>query len=154
MAATETVRLPARRDTVAAKILRAVGKLPLQIFLAVVALLWLVPTIGLFITSILPASDVTISGWWKIFAHPSLATFSNYDSLFHNYDQEPLATRKRRLQVIRKTLRDMHPGLCALFDQAWNSSDLAECPEFAKWRECLCQVQPQAKTQVQVQKKS
>ena len=84
MAATETVRLPAHRDTVAAKILRAVGKLPLQIFLAVVALLWLVPTIGLLITSILPASEIASAGWWKIFAHPSLATFSNYNALFHN----------------------------------------------------------------------
>jgi len=86
MAATETVRLPAaaRRDPVAAKILRAVGKLPLQIFLAVIALLWLVPTVGLFITSILPASEITTAGWWKIFAHPSLATFSNYSALFHN----------------------------------------------------------------------
>jgi alpha-glucoside transport system permease protein len=83
-AAPETVRLPAPRDTVAAKILRAVGKLPLQIFLAVVALLWLVPTIGLFITSILPASEIATAGWWKIFAHPSLATFSNYNALFHN----------------------------------------------------------------------
>jgi alpha-glucoside transport system permease protein len=83
-AAPETVRLPARQDTAAAKILRAVGKLPLQIFLAVVALLWLVPTIGLFITSILPASEISTSGWWKVFAHPSLATFSNYNALFHN----------------------------------------------------------------------
>jgi len=81
---TETVRLPAPHDTVAAKILRAVGKLPLQIFLAVVALLWLVPTIGLFITSILPASEIATAGWWKVFAHPSLATFSNYNDLFHN----------------------------------------------------------------------
>jgi alpha-glucoside transport system permease protein len=83
-AAPEAVRLPARQDTVSAKILRAVGKLPLQIFLAVVALLWLVPTIGLFITSILPASETATSGWWKVFAHPSLATFSNYSALFHN----------------------------------------------------------------------
>jgi alpha-glucoside transport system permease protein len=83
-AATEAVRLPAPRDTVAAKILRAVAKLPLQIFLAVVGLLWLVPTIGLFITSILPQSEVATAGWWKIFAHPSLATFSNYSALFHN----------------------------------------------------------------------
>jgi alpha-glucoside transport system permease protein len=83
-AAPEAVRLPAHRDTVAAKILRAVGKLPLQIFLAVIALLWLVPTVGLFITSILPASEIATAGWWKIFAHPSLATFSNYNALFHN----------------------------------------------------------------------
>jgi alpha-glucoside transport system permease protein len=86
MAAAETVHLPtpARRDPVSAKILRAVGKLPLQIFLAVIALLWLVPTVGLLITSILPASEITTAGWWKIFAHPSLATFSNYSALFHN----------------------------------------------------------------------
>jgi alpha-glucoside transport system permease protein len=84
MAATETVHLPARRDAVSARILRAVGKLPLQIFLAVVALLWLVPTVGLFITSILPASEIATEGWWKIFSQPSLATFSNYSALFHN----------------------------------------------------------------------
>ena len=83
-AAPEAIRLPAQRDTVAAKILRAAAKTPLQIFLVVMGLLWLVPTIGLFITSILPASEVTSAGWWKIFAHPSLATFSNYNSLFHN----------------------------------------------------------------------
>ena len=34
--ATETVRLPARRDPASAKILRAVGRLPLQIFLAAI----------------------------------------------------------------------------------------------------------------------
>src|SRR6185437_14434356 len=82
--APEAIRLPAQRDTVAAKILRAAAKTPLQIFLVVMGLLWLVPTIGLFITSILPASEVTSAGWWKIFAHPSLTTFSNYNSLFHN----------------------------------------------------------------------
>ncbi len=84
MAATETVRLPARRDPVSAKIVRSVGKLPLQIFLAVVALLWLVPTIGLFITSIQPSSEIATSGWWKLFSHPSQATFSHYSDLFHN----------------------------------------------------------------------
>jgi len=84
MAATEAARLPARRDPVSAKILRAVGKLPLQIFLAVIALLWLVPTIGLFITSIQPASEIATSGWWKLLSHPSQATFSHYSDLFHN----------------------------------------------------------------------
>ncbi|HJQ50430.1 MAG TPA: carbohydrate ABC transporter permease [Gaiellaceae bacterium] len=83
-AAPEAIRLPAQRDTVAAKILRAAANTPLQIFLVVMGLLWLVPTIGLFITSILPASEVTTAGWWRIFSHPSLATFSNYSDLFHN----------------------------------------------------------------------
>jgi alpha-glucoside transport system permease protein len=83
-AAPETVRLPARRDPASAKIVRSVGKLPLQIFLAAVALLWLVPTIGLFITSIQPSSEIATSGWWKLFSHPSQATFSHYSDLFHN----------------------------------------------------------------------
>jgi alpha-glucoside transport system permease protein len=83
-AAAETARLPAPHERSSAKIVRALAKTPLQILLAVIGLLWLVPTIGLFITSILPKSEVTTTGWWKIFAHPSLATFANYNSLFHN----------------------------------------------------------------------
>ena len=83
-AAAESVRLPAPHETTAARIVRAAAKTPLQILLLAIGLLWLVPTVGLFITSILPQSAVTAEGWWKIFAHPSLATFSNYNSLFHN----------------------------------------------------------------------
>jgi alpha-glucoside transport system permease protein len=49
-----------------------------------VGLLWLVPTVGLFITSILPASVAEQSGWWKIFSKPSIATWSNYDALLHD----------------------------------------------------------------------
>jgi len=82
-AAAETVRIPAPRDTTAARIVRALAKTPLQLLLAGIGLLWLVPTIGLFVTSILPASFISTSGWWKLFAHPSLATFSNYSALFH-----------------------------------------------------------------------
>jgi alpha-glucoside transport system permease protein len=83
-AAAETVRLPGQRDSLAAKIGRVAARGPLHILLAVVGVLWLVPTIGLFITSILPLSALGSSGWWQIFTHPSVATWSNYDALFHN----------------------------------------------------------------------
>jgi alpha-glucoside transport system permease protein len=82
-AAAESVRVPSPRESTAAKIGRALAKTPLQILLIVIGLLWLVPTVGLFVTSILPATELTNAGWWKIFAHPSLATFANYSSLFH-----------------------------------------------------------------------
>ncbi|HZT94489.1 MAG TPA: carbohydrate ABC transporter permease [Gaiellaceae bacterium] len=82
-AVPETIRLPAPRDTTAAKIVRALATTPLQILLAGIGLLWLVPTIGLFITSLLPNSVTSATGWWKIFAHPSTATFANYSNLFH-----------------------------------------------------------------------
>ena len=83
-AAAPAVEIPAPRDAIAAKVLRAVARGPLHIILFVLGGLWLVPTVGLFITSILPLSDLATSGWWQIFSHPSHATFANYDALFHN----------------------------------------------------------------------
>jgi len=83
-AAAPAIELPSPRDTVAAKLLRALAKTPVNIALAVIGVLWLVPTIGLFLTSILPASDLASKGWWQIFTKPSVATWSNYDALFHN----------------------------------------------------------------------
>lgn len=84
VAHAEAVSVPRPHESVAARILRVLGKAPLQIILAGLALLWLVPTIGLFVTSILPQSALASKGWWQIFSKPSLATFSNYSSLLHN----------------------------------------------------------------------
>jgi alpha-glucoside transport system permease protein len=73
------------RDPVSAKILRIVLRGPVNIVLAVLGILWLVPTLGLFLTSILPAQAFTLKGWWQIFSKPSLATWSNYSSVIHNH---------------------------------------------------------------------
>ena len=43
------------------------------------------PTLGLFLTSILPADAFTVKGWWQIFSKPSLATWSNYSQVLHNH---------------------------------------------------------------------
>ena len=83
--ATPALELPVPRERTAAKILRQVAKAPVRIVLVVLGLLWLVPTFGLFITSILPQSTLASKGWWQIFSKPSLATWSNYDALFHNH---------------------------------------------------------------------
>ena len=76
------VRRP--HESVPARIGRMAAKGPLNIVLAVLGALWLVPTIGLFLTSILPLSDLASQGWWQIFTHPSRATWSNYNALFHD----------------------------------------------------------------------
>ncbi|HLX19770.1 MAG TPA: carbohydrate ABC transporter permease [Gaiellaceae bacterium] len=83
-AAAPAIEIPAPQDRLSAKILRFIARAPVNIVLIVLGLAWLVPTIGLFITSILPASADASSGWWQIFSHPSLATWSNYHALFHN----------------------------------------------------------------------
>jgi len=73
------------RDTFAAKVLRFLMRTPVNLFLALLGVLWLVPTLGLFLTSILPAQAFTVKGWWQIFAHPSLATWDNYSRVLHNH---------------------------------------------------------------------
>jgi alpha-glucoside transport system permease protein len=119
MAATaESVPLPPRRESTAARIGRAVAKAPLQILLIVIGLLWLVPTIGLFVTSILPASELTNAGWWKIFAHPSLATFSNYSSLFHQAGLTA-ALRTTAYIAVGNTLLVVVVGSLAGYAFAW-----------------------------------
>jgi len=84
MAAATAIELPAQRETVAAKILRGLARAPVHLVLVVLGALWLVPTFGLLITSLLPAGVLASKGWWTIFSHPSLATWSNYSALFHN----------------------------------------------------------------------
>jgi len=69
---------------IAARIGRVVTRGPLNILLAFVAMLWLVPTVGLLLTSLLPSSDIAGKGWWNVVSHPSLATFDNYRELFKN----------------------------------------------------------------------
>ena len=73
-------------ERTAAKISRAVAKTPLHIFLAFVALLWLMPTLGLFFTSLLSPTDYISNGWWKIFSKPSLATWANYSNVWNTTD--------------------------------------------------------------------
>jgi alpha-glucoside transport system permease protein len=76
--------LPAQRESVAARVGRLAVKGPVNIILAAVGLLWLVPTIGLFLTSLMPASVSGTEGWWKVLSKPSIATFHNYSTLFHD----------------------------------------------------------------------
>ena len=73
---------PASRSPAA--ILRFLGRAPLNILLAVVAVLWLVPTIGLLVTSLLPADQFNSHGWWEVFSDPSQLTWENYSALFDN----------------------------------------------------------------------
>src|SRR5436189_1469814 len=53
------------RETAGARILRSLNRTPIHIFLGIVAVIWLAPTIGLLITSFRPRSDIQSTGWWE-----------------------------------------------------------------------------------------
>jgi alpha-glucoside transport system permease protein len=80
----------ARREPVvideglAPKVLRMLGRAPVHIILVLLGIFWLIPTTGLFITSLLTPSDAAQGGWWNFFAKPSTWTLDNYKNMFDN----------------------------------------------------------------------
>ena len=77
-------RAPVVEESMSARILRIVGKAPVHLVLVIVGLLWLVPTFGLFFTSLLAPADINAGGWWQVFSEPSLTTFQSYRDIFDN----------------------------------------------------------------------
>src|SRR5215208_943647 len=68
------VGAPVVREGIAPKLLRVAGKAPVHLVLVVIGLLWLVPTFGLLLTSLLSPADIGAGGWWQLFSKPSLTT--------------------------------------------------------------------------------
>jgi len=83
-AAAEARPAPVIEERMSARILRVVAKAPIQIILVVVGLFWLVPTIGLFIISLMDPADLASNGWWTVFSEPSRLTLENYRTLLDN----------------------------------------------------------------------
>jgi alpha-glucoside transport system permease protein len=73
-------------EALPAKIGRAVTRLPIHIFLLFIGVLWLMPTLGLFFESLLSPANAQTNGWWKVLAHPHLATWANYSNVWHGTD--------------------------------------------------------------------
>jgi alpha-glucoside transport system permease protein len=82
---TQAATIPKER-TGARRIVQAVTHGPVNVFLTVVALLWLVPTVGLFFASLRDAADNGASGWWTAILHPAQLTLESYKHVLENPD--------------------------------------------------------------------
>jgi alpha-glucoside transport system permease protein len=63
------------------KIVRALTRSPLHIAIIAICLVWMLPSVGLLISSFRPAVDVTSTGWWSVFQTPfkfTQFTLANY----------------------------------------------------------------------------
>lgn len=58
--------------------MRFIARTPVHIALLAISVIWLVPTVGLAITSIRPRDEVQASGWWT--------SFNDFAFTLHNYD--------------------------------------------------------------------
>jgi alpha-glucoside transport system permease protein len=66
----------------ATRLRRAVTRAPIHAVLIGMALIWLVPTVGLAVTSFRPRPDIGASGWWTALAHWHW-TLHNYGAVIH-----------------------------------------------------------------------
>lgn len=60
------------------------GKGLVSAVLALVAVFWLLPTVGLFLASLRTAQDNNSSGWWNALTAPAQLTLENYQNLLSN----------------------------------------------------------------------
>ena len=74
-AAAEAGRQP---TTVSGRLIRFISRTPVHLALLAIAVIWLVPTVGLAITSFRPGDDVQSSGWWT--------AFNDFAFTLHNYE--------------------------------------------------------------------
>lgn len=69
------------------------GKLPLHIILIGLCVLWLLPTIGLLVTSVRPVQDVNETGWWQVLSPPpGAAEFAENCAGCHGNDGKAIPT--------------------------------------------------------------
>jgi len=80
MTAVAEPQVAARERTTSQRIVRFLNKTPIHIALGIIALIWLAPTIGLFVTSFRPRSDIQVTGWWESFLQFRY-TLSNYSEV-------------------------------------------------------------------------
>ena len=69
------------QQTPSGRLASIVGRSPTHIILGLIGLIWLVPSLGLLITSFRPSADMRATGWWTVIFDPHF-TLGNYERVF------------------------------------------------------------------------
>ena len=104
-----------RPTTPAGRAVAALNRTAIHVFLALIGLIWLVPTLGLLVTSFRPRADIQSTGWWDIL---------NLHLTFENYSQ--VLQAQGMLQAFLNTVFIAVPstllplGICAMAAYAFS----------------------------------
>jgi alpha-glucoside transport system permease protein len=109
-----TVALPRTRSE---RLVRMVSRTPLHIALVAIAVIWLVPTVGLAITSFRTPDNINSSGWWHAFGQWNW-TLHNYGSVIHATGMGH-AWVNSLIITVPATLAPLTFGALAAFAFAW-----------------------------------
>ncbi|MFE6159353.1 carbohydrate ABC transporter permease [Streptomyces sp. NPDC056486] len=78
---TTQVEVVKAKQSLGGRIASVLSGTAVRVFLVLVGLFWLVPTVGLLLGSLRSSADMAESGWWKVFSAPSQMTLDNYTNL-------------------------------------------------------------------------
>jgi alpha-glucoside transport system permease protein len=109
--------VPIRAQTRSERLVRLLSRTPLHIALVGIALIWLVPTVGLALTSFRKRPAIASSGWWH--------SLTQWDWTLHNYDSVITSTGMGHAWVnsviitVPATILPLTLGALAAFGFAW-----------------------------------
>ncbi len=113
----ESKSVSAKPRTLSERIARFIGRTPVHVALGIIGFVWLVPTIGLLITSFRPSADMRATGWWEVFVAPRF-TLDNYARVVEG--EGMLAAFLNSLQIaIPSTIIPLIVASLAAFALAW-----------------------------------
>jgi alpha-glucoside transport system permease protein len=115
--ATVDSAVPIKAQTRSERLVRLVSRTPLHFALIGIALIWLVPTVGLALTSFRKRPAIASSGWWH--------SLTQWDWTLHNYDTVINATGMGHawlnsvIITVPATILPLTLGALAAYGFAW-----------------------------------
>lgn len=114
---TEELAAP-KKESIGSRIASAFSHSIVNIILLLVAAVWLLPTIGLFFSSLRSAKANSSTGWWTVFGNAHELTIENYSKLLGN-SQMMGALWNTVIIVVPSTLAVIFLGAMAGYALAW-----------------------------------
>lgn len=116
MATAEAAVRPRPRTT-SARIVNFLQRSPVHVALLAIAVVWLVPTVGLAVTSFRPRGEIQSSSWWSSLTDWSF-TLHNYDLVLDNAKMGPSFVSSLVI-TIPSTLLPLAIGSLAAYAFSW-----------------------------------
>ncbi len=115
---TRAMELPqARGETFSERLVEFISRWPVHLVLVAIAILWLVPSVGLLVTSFRPRPDIASTGWWETFSTARF-TVDNYTNVLQAQKMGE-GFRNSALITIPSTLLPLFFGALAAYAFSW-----------------------------------
>ena len=115
--ATAEATIPRSAATPSQRIVRFISRTPVHVALIFIAVFWLVPTVGLAVTSFRPRGDIQSSSWWSSLTDFNF-TLHNYGLVLNNA-QMGSAFVNSLVITIPSTLLPLTLGAAAAYAFSW-----------------------------------